>query len=109
MSEKSYYSTTTKTVPNKNVSESKSYFIPKKPITRSDTMELTQKFNKNLFNTVRKNIQISHFSIMKDDIKNYRTLTEIQIDELHNLTEEEKIDIIKIYDNMIATIEDLLD
>jgi len=107
MSEKSDDSTDT-TVSNTNSSESESDSRPRKSIHRSNTMELTQKFNEKFFNQVKKNIEITHFTIMKDDIKNYRTLTEIQLNEIQYLTENEKIEIIKIYNTMIATIEDLL-
>jgi hypothetical protein len=41
----------------------------RKPVTRSDTLILTQKFNKKYFDKAKKNIEISHFSIIKDDIK----------------------------------------
>ena len=85
------------------------YKVPKKPITRSDTYKLTQELNEKIFEQVKKNIQMSHFTIMKDDIKNYRTLTEIQMNEIEKLTEQEKIEIIKIYNIMMGSIQNLFD
>ena len=45
---------------------------------------------------------------MVDDIRNYRPLTDIQITKLDNLTSEEKIKIIKEYNNMYKLLENLL-
>ena len=45
---------------------------------------------------------------MKDDIKNYRVLTDIQLKQLYALTETEKIEIIKTYNIMFSTIENLI-
>ena len=45
---------------------------------------------------------------MKDDIKNYRVLTDIQLKQLYTLTETEKIEIIKTYNIMFSTIENLI-
>jgi hypothetical protein len=66
---------------------------------------LTEEYNEDYFKKVIEHMKISQFSIMKDDIKNYNKLTEFQIDYLINLNEDEKIEIIKIYNNMIETIE----
>jgi hypothetical protein len=46
---------------------------------------------------------------MKDDIKNYRPLTDIQLTQLEYLTENEKIEIIKTYNIMFLSIEKLID
>jgi len=75
---------------------------------RVDTLTLTQEFNNKYFNEVKMRIDTSQFSIMKDDIKNYRALTEFQLDYLKNLNENEKIEIIKLYDVMMGTIESIL-
>ena len=40
---------------------------------------------------------------MKDDIKNYRPLTNIQISQLDTLTEIEKTELIKIYNIMFSS------
>jgi len=93
----------------------------------TDTLELTQEFNENFFTpfhienkksnrlrninrfnedwfeNTRKSIYITQFIIMKHDIKNYRPLTEIQISQLDTLTEEEKTEIIKIYNTMFSS------
>jgi hypothetical protein len=45
---------------------------------------------------------------MKDDIKNYRPLTDIQLKQVEELTETEKIELIKVYNIMIATVENLI-
>ena len=56
----------------------------------------------------KKNIDITYVSIMKDDIKNYRPLTIVQLRQLETLTSEEKIELIKTYNLIIKSIENLL-
>lgn len=75
---------------------------------RTDTLRLTQEFNKKFFNQTKKSIEITHLSIMKDDIKNYRSLTELQLTQLETFTEEEKIEIIKTYNIMFSSLENVL-
>ena len=59
--------------------------------SRSDTLRLSQEFNEKYFNEIRKNIEINDFTIIKDDVSNYRPLTEIQLSQLETLTEKEKM------------------
>ena len=75
---------------------------------RSDTLRLTQEFNKKFFSYAKKSIDISNLSIMKDDIKNYRQLTDIQLKQLEDLTKTELIELIKVYNIMFACIEDFI-
>ena len=75
---------------------------------RTDTLRLTQEFNEKFFNQTGKSIEITHLSIMKDDIKNYRSLTELQLTQLETFTEEEKIEIIKTYNIMFSSLENVL-
>ena len=75
---------------------------------RTNTLRLTQEFNEKFFSHTRKSIDITNISIMKDDIKNYRPLTDIQLTQLKDLTENEKIEIIKTYNIMFASIEDFI-
>ena len=75
---------------------------------RTNTLRLTQEFNDRFFNHTRKSIDITNLSIMKDDIKNYRPLTDIQLTQIEDLTENEKIEIIKTYNIMFASIENLI-
>jgi len=75
---------------------------------RSDTLRMSQEFNEKYFNEIRKNIEITDFSVMKDDIKNYKPLTPNQLLQLDNLTELEKIDIIHLYNTIISTLEDII-
>jgi hypothetical protein len=74
----------------------------------TNTLRLTQEFNDMFFNHTRKSIDITNLSIMKDDIKNYRPLTDIQLTQLEDLTENEKIEIIKTYNIMFASIENII-
>jgi len=74
----------------------------------TDTLILSQEFNEKLFNQIGKSINITDCSVMKDDIKNYRVLTDIQLKQLYTLTETEKIEIIKTYNIMFSTIENLI-
>ena len=66
---------------------------------------LTEHYNKHYFDKVLEHMKFSQFKIMKDDIKNYNTLTEFQIGYLINLNEDEKIEIIKMYNSMVETIK----
>ena len=75
---------------------------------RSNTLRLSMEFNENYFNEIRKNIEISDLSVMKDDIKNYKPLTPMQLLQLDKLTESEKIEIIHLYNTMISTLEDMI-
>jgi uncharacterized protein YjgD (DUF1641 family) len=75
---------------------------------QTDTLRLTQEFNKSFLKYFRKTIEITPLSIMVDNIRNYRPLTDIQITQLDNLTSEEKIKIIKEYNNMYKSLEKLL-
>jgi len=77
----------------------------KKVVHRNNIFFLQKEYNEDYFKKVIEYMNLSQFSIMKDDIKNYNKLTEFQIDHLINLNEDEKIEIIKIYNNMIETIE----
>jgi hypothetical protein len=76
--------------------------------TLHDTLKLTEKFNETFFKNTRKSIKISPFTIIKDDIKNYRKLTHEQLVELENFSHEDKLEIIKIYNIMFASIENLI-
>lgn len=72
-------------------------------IERTDTLRLTREFNEKFFKTTRKTCCITNFSIMKDDIKNYRPLTDMQISQIDTLTENEKTEIIKIFNIMFSS------
>ena len=52
-----------------------------------DTLRLTQEFNEKFFSETRKSIEITPLSIMKDDIKIFRQLTDIQLTQIEHLTE----------------------
>jgi len=75
---------------------------------RTDTLRLSQDFNKKWSNCSKISIDITNFSIMKDDIKNYRELTVIQLIQVETLTDIEKIELIKIYNIMLNSIKDLI-
>ena len=75
---------------------------------RTNTLRSTQEFNEKFFCDTRKSIDITNLSIMKDDIKNYRELTDIQLEQLQELTETDKIELIKTYNVMLASIKDLI-
>jgi hypothetical protein len=75
---------------------------------RSNTLRLSQEFNEKYFNEIKKNIEITDLSVMKDDIKDYKTLTPAQLLQLDKLTELEKIDIIHLYNAMFSTLEEMI-
>jgi len=76
--------------------------------TRSNTLRLSQEINEKYLSELRKNIEITDFTVMKDDIKNYNTLTPMQLLQLDKLTEAEKIELIHLYNTMISTLEDII-
>ena len=45
---------------------------------------------------------------MKDDITNYRTLTEEQLIQVETLSDTEKIELIKLYNTMFNTLENIV-
>ena len=76
--------------------------------SEQDTFKLTKQFNETFFKHTRNSIEISPFTIIKDDIKNYRKLTELQLIQLEKFSDDEKIEIIKIYNIMFSSIESLI-
>lgn len=76
--------------------------------TSTDTLALTQRFNETLIKHTRKSISITPFSVMKDDIKNYRPLSAAQLESLETLSHAEIIELIHIFNQMMSTIEKLL-
>ena len=81
--------------------------IQPKP-NRKSTLRLTQEFNEKYFTQFRKSLLISNFSIMKDDITNYRVLSEEQLIQVETLSDTEKIELIKLYNTMFNTIENIV-
>ena len=81
--------------------------IQPKP-NRKSTLRLTQEFNEKYFTQFRQSLSITNFLIMKDDIKNYRPLSEQQLIQLETLTETEKIELIKLYNTIFNTIEHIV-
>lgn len=73
----------------------------------TDNLRLTQEFNERFFKETRKSIEITDLTIILDDIKNYRTLTDIQLNQLENLTPEERLKVIKVYNTMFSTLDNL--
>jgi hypothetical protein len=65
-------------------------------------------FNTKLFKETGKNLKITLFSSLRDEITNYRTLSKFQLENLRNLSEEEKIDIIKMYDEMFSMLREVI-
>jgi hypothetical protein len=45
---------------------------------------------------------------MKDDITNYIPLSEEQLIQVETLTETEKIELIKLYNTMFSTLENIV-
>ena len=81
--------------------------IQPKP-NRKSTLRLTQEFNEKYFTQFRKSLLISNFSIMKDDITNYRPLSEQQLLQVETLSDTEKIELIKLYNTMFCTLENIV-
>ena len=55
-------------------------------------LELSIELNKKLFgqNPKGKSLELNTFSLLKDNIKNYRSLTEFELLYIEHLTEEQK-------------------
>jgi hypothetical protein len=81
--------------------------IQPKP-NRKSTLRLTQEFNEKYFTQFRQSLSISNFLIMKQDITNYRPLSQEQLIQLETLTETEKIELIKLYNTTFNTIENIV-
>ena len=81
--------------------------IQPKP-NRKNTLRLTQEFNEKYFTEFRQSLSISNFSIMKNDIKNYRPLSDQQLIQLQTLTDTEKIELIKLYNTIVDTLVEKL-
>lgn len=80
--------------------------IQPKP-NRKSTLRLTQEFNEKYFTQFRKSLSISNFSIMKDDITNYRPLSQEQLIQVETLSDTEKIELIKLYNTIFYTLENI--
>lgn len=74
-------------------------------INRCDTLRLSKEFNEKHLNKII--LKIDDLSIMKEDIVNFRPLTGEQITQLETLTEIQKIELIKLYNKMFITLEDV--
>jgi hypothetical protein len=75
---------------------------------RTDTLRLTQEFSEKFFKETMKRIVITDLSVIIDDIRNYRTLTDVQLAQLRELSEQDKIEIIQTYNTMFATLENVI-
>ena len=64
--------------------------------------------NDNVLKNIRKSWELDTYSILKDDITNYKKLNEYQLLYIENLTEKQKIEIIKLYDKMFNYIKDII-
>jgi len=75
---------------------------------RNDTLRLTQQFNETYFIEFKKNILLTdNFSIIKDDVRNYRCLSNQQLIHVETLTDTEKIELIKLYNTMFYTLDNM--
>ena len=81
--------------------------IQPKP-NRKSTLRLTQEFNEKYFTQFRQSLSISNFSIMKNYITDYRPLTEEQLIQVETLSDTEKIELIKLYNTMFNTLENIV-
>jgi hypothetical protein len=75
---------------------------------RTETLRLTQEFNERFFKYTGKTIEITNLSVITDDIKNYRSLSAEQITQIDSFTHEETIRVIKVYNKMYSTLEDII-
>jgi Trk K+ transport system NAD-binding subunit len=90
--DKTHHETNYETSPKSNVEI--------KNIIKNHSNEIYKK----IFKRSGISLEINPFVIMKDDIRNYRRLNSFQISYIEKLTEQEKIEIIKLYDTIISDI-----
>lgn len=69
---------------------------------------LTIELNKKLFSSSGISLEINNFAMLKDDIRNCRPLSEYQLLLIEKLTDEQKIEIIKLYNSIIVSLEDII-
>ena len=69
---------------------------------------LTIELNKKLFTNSGKSLEIDSFKMLKDDIRNYRPLSEYQLLLIEKLTDIQKIEIIKLYNSIMQSIEEII-
>lgn len=74
---------------------------------RVDTLRLTQEFNEKFFLETSKRIEITTLSIILDDIKNYRSLTDEQMKDIEQMNIEDKVKVIRTFNIMFAGLEDV--
>ena len=75
-------------------------------VSRCDTLRLSKEINEKYCNEVM--IKITHMNIIKDDIRNYRPLNNEQLLQVETLTDTEKIELIKLYNTMFITLENVI-
>ena len=75
---------------------------------RTDSLRLSQEFSEKIFTETMQRIEITNFTVIMDDIRNYRPLTATQLEQLHTLSDSEKIEIIQTYNTMISTLENTI-
>ena len=75
---------------------------------RTDTLRLTQEFSEKFFKETMQRITITDLSVIIDDIRNYRTLTDVQLTQLRELSDADKIEIIQTYNTMFASLENMI-
>jgi len=73
----------------------------------SEQQRMTLEFSEIFFKETGKQIEITLYSSLRDEIVNYRKLSDLQLANLINLTEEEKIEIIKLYNKMFSNLQDI--
>jgi hypothetical protein len=76
--------------------------------SRTDTLRLTQEFSEKFFMETMQRIEITDLIVIIDDIRNYRILTETQLTQLEKLSDSQKIEIIKTYNTIFASLENVI-
>lgn len=72
-----------------------------------DDVKLIKTLTQNYTNNANK-IRTIDLMLMKDAILNYRELSKQQIDNIEKLDENQKIEIIKLYNTMFSIVIDIL-
>lgn len=74
-------------------------------VNRCDTLRLSKSFNEKYLSEII--LKIDNLSIMKQDIIDFRPFTHEQLLQLETLTETQKIELIKLYNTMFITLENV--
>jgi len=82
--------------------------FPSSTLTSKEIDKCILEVNEKLQSIANRSMDINPFILLKDNIKNFRKLSDEEKIYLSNLSNEEKIEIILLYDQALSTTVELL-